>query len=183
VTSALKRDEVLRSVVENVAKAMRAKGCSLMLYTPDMKLLLHTAAYGLSDWYVRKRPVSADKSISEALEGKPVAVLNAAEDERVQYREQAKREGIASILSVPMMLREETIGVMRVYSGEPRQFTNDDIYFAGAAANLGAIALTNAWLYESLQKDYEELREDMLEWRAALGHEWMIQESVAPPQE
>jgi len=79
----------------------------LMLLTPDRKLLLHTAAYGLSDWYVRKGPVSADKSISEALEGKSVAVLDATEDERIQYREQVKKEEIVSILSTPMMLKEE----------------------------------------------------------------------------
>ena len=113
VNSARTPDAVLRSICENVAKAIGAKGCSLMLLTPDRKLLLHTAAYGLSDWYVRKGPVSANRSISEALHGEPVAVLDATEDERVQYREQAKREGIASILSVPMMLREEIIGVMR----------------------------------------------------------------------
>jgi len=176
-------EDVLRSIVENVAKAMEAKGCSLMLLTPDRKLLLHTAAYGLSDWYVRKGPLSADKSISKALEGKPVAVLNATEDERIQYQEQAMREGIVSILSVPMMLREETIGVIRVYSNEPRHFTMDDMYFVGAVANLGAIALENAKLNESIEKDYEALRLDIAEWRAALGWEWMAGDSVTPFKE
>jgi len=87
--------------------------------------------------------VSADKSISEALEGKSVAVLDATEDERIQYREEVKREGIASILSVPIMLRGQIIGVIRVCTGEPRQFTENDIYFVSAVANLGAIALEN----------------------------------------
>jgi GAF domain-containing protein len=176
-------EEILRSIVENVTKAMGAKGCSLMLLTPDRKLLLHTAAYGLSNWYVRKGPLSADKSISEALEGKPIAVLYAAEDARIQYREQARKEGIVSILSVPMMLREETIGVIRVYSDEPRHFSMDDMYFVGAVANLGAIALENARLNESVEKDYEALRLDISEWRAALGWEWMAGESVTPVQE
>ncbi len=183
VNSARAPDNVLRSICENVAKAVGAKGCSLMLLTPDRKLLLHTAAYGLSDWYVRKGPVSADRSISEALQGKAVAVLNATEDERIQYREQAKKEGIASILSVPMMLRGETIGVVRVYTGQPRQFTEDDIYFVGAAAHLGAIALENARLYDSVQKDYEAFRREMLQWRAALGYEWMAEQPVAPSEE
>jgi len=155
--------EILQSIVENVAKAVGAKGCSLMLLSPDKKLLIHTAAHGLSDWYIRKGPVSADKSLSEALEGKVVAVLHAPDDDRIQYREQAKKEGIASILSVPMMLREEIIGVVRVYTSEPCQFSLDDIYFAGAVANLGAIALENAKLYETLKKDYESFRRDMLE--------------------
>ena len=183
VNSTRASEAILHYIVENVAKTVGAKGCALMLLTPDRQLLLHTAAYGLSDWYVRKGPVSTDKSISEALQGKPVAVLDATEDERIQYREQAKKEGIASILSVPMMLREEIIGVIRVYTAEPRHFTMDDIYFVGAVANLGAIALENVRLYESVQKDYEVFRRDMLEWRAALGDEWMIGESVIPTEE
>jgi len=180
--SARTPESVLHSIVEKVVQAMEAKGCSLMLLTPDRKLLLHTAAYGLSDSYVRKGPVSADKSLAAALEGKPVAVLDATEDEWVQYREQAKKEGIASILSVPMTLKEEIIGVIRVYTAEPRYFTMDDTYFVGAVANLGAIALENASLYDTCQRDYEAFRKDMLEWRAALGYEWIAQESVVPPE-
>jgi GAF domain-containing protein len=183
LNSARAPDSILQSVVEGVAKAMGAKGCSLMLLSPDRKVLLHTVAYGLSDWYVRKGPISADKSISEAVEGKAVAILDATKDDRIQYREQAKKEGIASILSVPIMLREENIGVIRVYTAEPCHFTMDDIYFVGAVANLGAIALENARLYEAVQKDYDTFRLDMLEWRAALGHEWMVGVSVTPSEE
>lgn len=180
--SARTPESVLRSIVEKVVQAMEAKGCSLMLLTPDRKLLLHTAAYGLSDSYVRKGPASADKSLAAALEGKPVAVLDATKDEWVQYREEAKKEGIASILSVPMMLKENIIGVVRVYTAEPRHFTTDDTYFVVAVANLGAIALENARLYDTVQRDYEAFRRDMLEWRTALGYEWIAQESVVPPE-
>ena len=87
-------ENILRSIVENVTKAMGAKGCSLMLLTPDRKLLLHTAAYGLSNWYVRKGPLSADKSISEALEGKPIAVLYAAEDARISTGSRPGKRGL-----------------------------------------------------------------------------------------
>lgn len=171
VNSTREPEALLNYVVENVTKAMGAKGCSLMLLTPDKDLLLHTAAYGLSDWYVHKGRVSADKSISEALEGKPVAVLDATKDKRIQYKLEAKREGVASILSAPMMLRGEIIGVIRVYTAERRHFTADDIYFVGAVANLAAIALENIRLYDSVRKDYEALRQEMLEWRAALEGE------------
>jgi len=143
---------VLQSIAERVAKAVGAKGCSLMLLSSDRRVLVHTVAYGLSDWYVRKGPVSADKSLSAALEGNPVAVLHATDDERIQYREQAKKEGIVSILSVPMVLREKIIGVIRVYTAEPRQFNIEDMYFVGAVANLGAIALENARLYECSER-------------------------------
>lgn len=183
VNSALTPEDVICSIVQKVAEALDAKGCALMLLTPERDLLLHTAAYGLSERYVRKGPISADKSITEALEGRPVAVLNAPEDERIQYRKQAKEEGIASILSVPVLLRGEVIGVMRLYTTEPRHFTDGDMYFVGAVANLGAIALENARLYDSAKKDYEALRLDVAEWRAALGYEWMAEESVLPARD
>ncbi len=182
LNSGLASDEILYNIVKSVAETLEAKGCALMLLTPDKSTLLHAAAYGLSDRYVRKGPVSADKSISKALEGEPIAVLHATEDERVQYRKQAKEEGIASILSVPMLLRGEVIGVVRVYTAEPRHFTEADIYFVGAVANLGAIALENAKLYESVKKDYEELRLELAQWTAALGYEWMAEKPVIPTQ-
>jgi signal transduction histidine kinase len=135
---------VLDSMAKTVSEALEAKGCSIMLLSADRKALLHTAAYGLSDWYVRKGPLSADKSIAEALEGKPVAILNAAEDERVQYREQAKQEGIASMLSAPMLFKGDVVGVVRVYTAEQHYFTRSEMYFVREVANLGAIALERA---------------------------------------
>lgn len=182
VNSTRNPESVLSSMVKIVTEALEAKGCSIMLLTPDKKRLLHTIAYGLSDWYVRKGPISADKSISETLEGSPVAILDVTADERVQYPEQKKKEGIASILSVPMMLRDEVIGVIRVYTAEPRHFTRDDTYFVSAVANLGAIALENARLYDSIDKDYQTVKRELLEWRATFGEEWIGQgpDVVAP---
>ena len=183
VNSVRTTGSVLNSIVGKVVDATGAKGCSVMLLSPDKKLLLHTVCYGLSDSYIRKGLISADKSISGTLKGEPVVVLDATKDKRVQYREQAKKAGIASILSVPMALRGEVIGVIRVYTAEPRRFTTDDKYFVSAVANLGAIALENARLYDVAKKDYEALQREMLEWRAALGYEWISEESVVPVEE
>jgi len=174
---------LLHSIVESVAKAIGAKACSLMLLTTERDVLLHTVAYGLSDWYLRKGPVTVGKIISDVLEGKPVAVLDATTDERVLYREQAKREGIASMLSVPMRLRGQVIGVLRVYTAKPFRFSRDDIHFIETVANLGAVALENLRAYDILQKDYETFRQDMLEWRAALGDEGIMGDVVEPAEE
>ncbi len=152
--------DILHSIVEIVAKRVEAKGCSLMLLSRNRRVLSHVASYGLSEGYRTKGPVLADKSLAEALAGKVVNVLHASDDDRIQYPEEARKEGIESILSVPMMLREDIVGVIRVYSAEPRQFTIDDIYFIGAVANLGAIAIENCRLYRTLKKDYETFRRE-----------------------
>ena len=183
LNSALDSRALLHSIVESVAKTTEAKACSLMLLTTERDVLLHTVAYGLSDWYLRKGPVTVGKIISDVLEGKPVAVLDATTDERVLYREQAKREGIASMLSVPMRLRGQVIGVLRVYTAKPYRFSRDDIRFVETVGNLGAVALENLRAYDVLQKDYETFRQDMLEWRAALGDEGMMGDLVKPAEE
>ena len=136
--------DVLDCIVERVAKATGAKGCSLMLVQPDNKTLVYVAVYGLSEGYLQKGAVSAEKSVGEALAGKAVTFLNAPEDERIQYREEARREGIVSILSVPMMFKGDAIGVLVVYMGKPHYFIKADIYFVTAAARLAAITLQKA---------------------------------------
>ena len=160
VNSAGTPESVLDAIVKTVSQALQAKGCSLMLFAQDRETLVHMAAHGLSDSYVRKGPLSADESMSQALEGKPVAVLNATEDARVQYREQARQEGTASMLSAPVLLKEEIVGVIRVYTAIPHEFTSDEIYFVQAAANLGAIALENARELEQCHTELDKLEEE-----------------------
>ena len=156
LTSSLAPEEVLNTIVESIAKAVGAKGCSLMLFSPDKKQLIHTISYGLSKWYLRKGPVRTDAVISKVLKGKSVAIRDATQDRRVQYQEQAKREGIASMLSVPLMPDGEVVGIMRVYTSEQRHFSPATIEFLGSVANLGAIALSKARLHEALGRSLEE---------------------------
>lgn len=160
---------VLQSIPKDVTEAMGVKGCSLILLSSDKKTLLHTATYGLSEEYLGKGPLLAQKSICDALLGKVVTILDSKNDSRVQFPELKESEGIASILSVPMKLRGEIIGVVRVYTSEQHEFTEDEIYFVQAVANLGAIALENVRLYETVKKDYDELRQEMLEWRTNMA--------------
>lgn len=174
VNSTTEAEAVLGKISENVARAFNAKGSSIMLLSPDRKLLLYTAAYGLTDSYIRKGPVAADRSMAAALEDQPVAVSHATEDERVQYREEAREEGILSILSVPIALGQEAVvGVLRVYMPTPYVFNNDDIYFVAGVANLSAVALDNARQFGGVRRDYTSLAQELIEWRAALGTEWL----------
>lgn len=174
---------LLNAVVKSIAEATNSKACSLMLLTPNKEVLLHTVAYGLSDWYLRKGPVNISKAISEVLEGRPVSVPDVATDERVLYREQAQQEGIASMLSVPVKLRGDVIGVLRVYSSNPREYTEEGIRFVETTGNLAALALERTGTYEMIQQDYEAFREDMRQWQAELGNEGLMGDLITPPEE
>ena len=69
-----------------------------------------------------------------------------------------------AMLMVPLAIRDKIIGVMRVYSAAPQRFTQKEINFLKAVANLGALAIENAKLYEQLKDRYEGLKQDLSEW-------------------
>jgi len=154
LNSDLAPQEVLRTIVESIREAADAKGCSLMLLTADRQQLIHSVACGLSDWYVRKGPVRVDAALAQALEGKSVPIVDVTTDPRVQYKNQAKQEGILSILSLPLMRRGQVIGIVRIYTSKKRRFSAREIDFFSALANLGAVALERAELLEEEKKQF-----------------------------
>jgi len=168
INSSLQVREVMSTLTRNTATAIDAKGCAVLLLSPDRKQLWHGAAWGLSDSYINKGPLSADSSIAEAcIKAHPVLVLKASEDERVRYRKEAKQEGIASILSVPLTVKGEVVGILRVYTSDPRTFSEEEVSFLGAIADLAAIALQNARLYEWVKRNEIDIGHDLLEWYAS----------------
>lgn len=149
--------EVLPSIVKSITEAMQIKGCGIRLLDPRTGQLQIAAIYGLSNDYIAKGPVELANSPidSEAMSGKPVIIPDIGTDSRFQYKEAAKREGIVSVLCVPLEVRGEAIGVLRVYTSEPRSFHEDDIQFLSVLASLAALAISNANLYESLKYAYD----------------------------
>jgi GAF domain-containing protein len=58
------------------------------------------------------------------------------------------------VLCVPLEVRGEAIGVMRVYTSEQTTFDENDIQFLSVLASLAALAIDNARLYESIRSSY-----------------------------
>ena len=156
ISSSLELDQVLQSVVMSITEAMQVKACALRLLEQNTGELRLSAVCGLSGSYLSKGPVDVVRSPidSEALRGSPVFVLDVRTDPRFQYQAAAKQEGIVSVLCVPLEVRGEAVGVMRVYTGEPTTFNEDDVQFLSVLASLAALAIENARLYESVKSSY-----------------------------
>ena len=161
VNASLTPSQVMKEVIACVAGTMKVKACSLRLLESRRKKLLMGAHQGLSDGYIRKGPVLVEESglDKKALKGKTVWLKNAQTDKNFQYQEKAKAEGIKSVLVVPLMVGKKSIGVLRAYTEKVREFTEDEIKFLEAMANLSAIALENARLHQALRRDYDLLIE------------------------
>lgn len=164
--SMLDMSSLLSTLVQETVKALGVKGCSIRLLDPSGQKLEIKAVYGLSKEYIDKGPVDVEHSRvdKEVLDGKVVYIEDATKDPRFQYPEEAKREGIVSVLSVPLKVADRKIGVVRIYTSEPRRFTQDEIDFVNSIAAQAAIAIQNAALYENLRKQYKDV-EDIL-WKS-----------------
>jgi GAF domain-containing protein len=167
VSSTLELKEVAKVIAANAVKAMGAKGGSVRLIDKSRKRLELLAAHGLSRDYTDKGYLDIERSIAEALEGKPVLVFDVINDSRVQYPDAALKEGICSILSVPMVIKGVTTGILRVYTALPYEFTADDIEFLSALASAGAAAIENARLYDGIRQDFEVLMDEIVYMRRA----------------
>lgn len=161
ISSTLDLKQVLDMLVSNVAEVMNLKACAIRLLDAKKRTLELLASHGLSEAYITKGSVDADRSIAEAMEGTIVVIDDASSDPRAQYQKEATAEGIASIVSVPLQVRGRIIGVLRLYSDVPRKFSEDELKFAEALGEMGAIAIENAKMYERIKKDYESVMTDI----------------------
>jgi len=134
---------------------MQANGCRILSLNSQKEYLISVGAYGLSDLYLKKGPVDARKSLPDILEGKVVFIADAAKDERVQHPQIALAQGISSILGVPVLERGEAIGEIRIYTREPRQFSEADKSFLLSVADICTVIFERAELRQLLEQGYK----------------------------
>jgi signal transduction histidine kinase len=74
---------------------------------------------------------------------------------------------LVALLSVPLIFSGETIGALNVYTGRPYHFSDEEIRTLSALAELSALAIEKARLYERIVDVEEQLRQN--EKLSALG--------------
>lgn len=164
INSSLDLGDVLTSITENAALILGVKGCAIFLLDAKNSRLKMSASHGLSAAYIAKGPVDAEKSIVETLSGRQVLVPDATDDRRMQYPAAARKEGIVSVLSTPMLIRDKIIGVLRIYASERRDFSDIERQFIAGLAEIGSIGIENARMYHHLKSDHEKLINDVHQW-------------------
>ena len=151
-------EEVALMTVESIKTALDVKGCSLFLFNRKTNELELATSFGLSDDYINKGPVNALRSIAQSLDEGPVAIYDVMDDPRIQYPEEAHKEGIASLLSVPIVVGGNLIGAMRVYTVIPWEFTLEDVNFVQALAQLAGASISMARYVRGLKSSIDVLK-------------------------
>ncbi len=112
-----------------LVSTMGVKGASIFVVNPGTESLEILATEGLSMTYVNKGPILVDKSIKLSSNLKPVIIPDTIDSDRLQYPEKAEKEGIRSIVSLPINLRGKIIGALRVYHSEPWEVSESELSF------------------------------------------------------
>ena len=165
INSTLRTEEVLFAIVKTVTEETNAKGCSIMLLDITNKYLEHRYTYGLSDEYLHKGVIIADVLLEATMKGQPIMVPDVTKESRIQYPKEALKEGIASMLSIPLCLKGESLGVLRVYFSEKQEFSADTMKLLSTIAELSAIAIANAKMYDSLKKAHQVCMNELAYWQ------------------
>jgi signal transduction histidine kinase len=169
INSTLNLDEALRAITREACELMRARMCSLMMLDESREWLDLRASFGAGAAYIKKPRLSVEESLLGvvARRKKPMQIANVQTSSRYQNVEVARREGLVSLLSVPLLFAGQSIGTLNVYTGRPYNFSNEEIKILGALAELSAIAIEKARLYERIVDVEEQLRQN--EKLSALG--------------
>jgi len=151
--------EILQLIVAMTAKVMDSQICSIMLLDEKRNELFIAATQSLSQEYLSKPNIKVGQSISGrvVLEKKPITVLDVTKESGYMYPEVARQEGIVSLLSVPMMVKDRAIGVINSYTKSEHRFKQEEISILQTVANQSAVAIENTHLSEEILTAKEAL--------------------------
>jgi two-component system NtrC family sensor kinase len=151
-------DEVLELVVWKSSKMLDAKGAVLRILNLETHQLELGAAYGLGERYLSKGVVSKEKIITDLCrQNKVIIIEDILTDPRVQYPQEAWEEGIRMILDLPLTLKADVVGIIRMYFAEKRTFSEEELDFVIAITEQCACAIDKARLIETQQARYDHL--------------------------
>ena len=169
INSTVNLDDALQVITREASALMNAQMCSLLLLDQSGEWLDLRASSGASETYINKPRLSVEESLVGVVvrRGKALQVENVQTSSRYQNVDVARREGLVSLLSVPLVFGGQAIGAINIYKGEHYTFSNEEIRIVNALSELSALAIEKARLYERIVDVEEQLRQN--EKLSALG--------------
>lgn len=159
ITSDLYLDDILRLIVTVTAQTLGSKICSLMLLDEKKQELVIRATQSISESYNKKPPLKVGEGIAGKVvrQMKPITVYDVTEEKEYKYKDIARKEGLASLLCVPLLVKSRAIGVVNLYTSKPHNFSKNEIHMLTAVANQAAMVIENTELMVKSKIIQEEL--------------------------
>lgn len=143
----------LKVLSRNITKIMGVKGCTIRLLDEKKQTLEIVAAHGLSKVYLRKGPVKVSEHPVDRriLRGQVISTRDITKQRHLLYLDEARKEGIKSVLSIPLAAGKRIIGVVRVYTDTPHGFSKGETGRLRDFAALGGILVERAQIWDRMR--------------------------------
>jgi len=154
--------EVLDVVVTKSVGVLNAKGSLLRILNKETNQFEVRAAYGLGERYLSKGPVTTEKLLPDLAEFRKVQIIKDIwHAPRVEYPQLAWDEGIRMIVDVPLCIKDQMVGLIRIYLTQGRDFSEDELDFIITVAEQCACIIERVQLMESQQAQFTHLTTQM----------------------
>ena len=152
-------DEMLRIVIDRTTDAMRAEVSSLYLVERRDGVLRLAATNGLDRRWIGKATLRIGEGITGWVANArvPLAVRDVRNEPRFKWVRAVDQERFTSMLSVPLVIRDEVIGVMNVQTVELREFLHSEIDFLQTIANQVAGIIEKSRLQRDAERKLREV--------------------------
>jgi two-component system, NtrC family, sensor kinase len=154
ITARLDLGSVLDAISRSVTTLMGSTGCGIGLLNQDCTAIDHVAAHGLQtpEWRALSVPVGEGIIGGAVASGKAIRSDDLRSDPRSAQRLVDEKEGIRSMLSVPLRGAGEIIGVISACSSTPGFFSERHQILLESFADQAGVAIQNARLFEESQR-------------------------------
>lgn len=148
LTGNLYLEEVLQLLVHITAQTLGYKIVTVMLLDEEKGELMLKATQAESEEYRKKPPLRIGESIAgrAVAENRVIVVPDVRAHPNYRFPDIAEREGLHSMVSVPLRVREQVIGVLNCYTDRPHLFTDEELRTLEAVASQAALAIDHAKL-------------------------------------
>lgn len=159
IVSDLYLEDILKLIVTLTANVMKAKVCNVWLIDEKKQEFNIKATQSMHQEYLNKRTIKLNEGIVGlvAKEKKPKIIFNVLKEKQYKAKKLARKEGLVSMASIPMMVKDKIIGVLNVYTNKPYNFTKAEISLLSTIANQAAVAIEKTELIVRTKIIQEEL--------------------------
>ena len=159
IASDLYLEDILRLIVAVTAQVMGSNICSLLLIDEKSGELVIRATQSISEEYNKKPSLKIEEGIAGrvAKANKPMTVKDVTKEKEYKYADIAKKEGLCSLLCIPLAVKGKVIGVINCYTPSPHDFSETEIDILTSIANQAAVAIENTELLVKSKVIQEEL--------------------------
>lgn len=163
ITKAITGSDNLETTASHLCQlltaALNIKGCAIFVLDKDKTELQALASFGLSSSYTAKGPINPKKSLGCTVRGESIVIEDTSKDNRLQYPEQALKEGIQAIAAIPIIFLGESIGSFRLYHSKQWVLSEHDVDSLFLLGELMGMALRYTVLFNVTQTIYEVIND------------------------